>query len=594
MIAAAKPRSRMLYVAYNRAVRIEAESTFPQNVTCKTAHALAYRQFGAPMANRLSAPRMTARQNAQALSITRPFGLDATTVFEPASLATMALHTVARFCRSADPHIATRHFAPPEGLDASQSEALAEHILPQAQRAWDDLTRGPKGRLKPSHDVYLKQWQLSEPELSGWDVILYDEAQDADPCTAAVLEAQSQSQLIAVGDPAQAIYGWRGAGDFLGRLDAKHRLRLTRSWRFGEAIAAEANIWLDAIGADMHLVGNPERQSRIERLDQPDTILCRTNAGTIESLLATYSAGRKAHLVGNGSEMLVLARAAERLMNGQPAIHPELVAFREWSAVQEYAEHDPAGSDLAVAVRMIDRYGPTVVVRAIETAVPQRAAQVVVSTAHKAKGLEWDQVKIAGDFQQPRDHCSGSLLPIPRSEAMLAYVAVTRAQHLLDSAGLSWVHDHLSALNDGAGSCGQEQTQTCGPSTECRPHQGRSIEAAPAGTSTAEADSRMISVHALPTACTADQRRSKQPYTHPRRPAAPAPDDIEEALAVMGLSYGLAIRVKGESGAWVVRGVGKDGSVTCVGGPYGQWRSFPPQSCYLPPSKRSRRPRSVR
>lgn len=174
MIAAAKPNSRMLYVAYNRAVRIEAEATFPQNVTCKTAHALAYRQFGAPIADRLSGPRLTARQNAQALSITQPFGLDATTIFEPASLATMALHTVARFCRSADRHITASHFAPPEGLDASQSEALAAQVLPQAQRAWDDLSRGPKGRLKPTHDVYLKQWQLSEPELSGWDVILYD------------------------------------------------------------------------------------------------------------------------------------------------------------------------------------------------------------------------------------------------------------------------------------------------------------------------------------------------------------------------------------------------------------------------------------
>jgi hypothetical protein len=148
MIAAAKPNSRMLYVAYNRAVRIDAEATFPQNVTCKTAHALAYRRFGAPIADRLSGPRLTARQNAQALSITQPFGLDATTIFEPASLATMAPHTVARFCRSADRHITASHFVPPEGLDASQSEALAAQVLPQAQRAWDDLSRGPKGRLK--------------------------------------------------------------------------------------------------------------------------------------------------------------------------------------------------------------------------------------------------------------------------------------------------------------------------------------------------------------------------------------------------------------------------------------------------------------
>jgi len=32
------------------------------------------------------------------------------------------------------------------------------------------------GRLKPWHDVYLKQWQLSGPRLD-FDVLLYDECQ---------------------------------------------------------------------------------------------------------------------------------------------------------------------------------------------------------------------------------------------------------------------------------------------------------------------------------------------------------------------------------------------------------------------------------
>ncbi len=136
---------------------------------------------------------------------------------------------------------------------------------------------------------------------------------------------------------------------------------------------------------------------------------------------------------------------------------------------------------------MITRYGPTAVVRAIETAVPQRDAQVVVSTVHKAKGLEWEQVKIAGDFQQPRDQHTGRLLPIPRPDAMLAYVAVIRAKLLLDTDGLSWVHAHHNARADVDNSFGSEQTQTCAvPSNQSRPHQIRPIDAAPAGTSTIE------------------------------------------------------------------------------------------------------------
>lgn len=73
------------------------------------------------------------------------------------------------------------------------------------------MTAGRAGQLKPTHDVYLKQWQLSGPELTGWDAILYDEAQDADPCVADVIERQAHAQLVAVGDPAQAIYVDSGA-----------------------------------------------------------------------------------------------------------------------------------------------------------------------------------------------------------------------------------------------------------------------------------------------------------------------------------------------------------------------------------------------
>ena len=331
MIADQSPSKRLLYIAYNKAIQQEADRSFPGNVTCKTAHALAYRSFGAPMRDRLNGPRRTGAQNASALGVSRAFGVDPDHVFQPASLATMAMHTVARFCRSADQTVTGRHFVPPEGLEPAAGQALATQIIPLALRAWADLTCGPAGRLKPTHDVYLKQWQLSHPTLD-FDVVLYDEAQDADPCIADVVEHQTHAQLIAVGDSAQAIYGWRGAGDFLARLDARHRLRLTQSWRFGQAVADEANVWLDMIEADLRVAGNPARQSCLAPLAQPDAVLCRTNAGTIDALLAAHDDQTKAHLIGDGKEMLALARAAERMQQGQPAAHPELVAFRDWAA----------------------------------------------------------------------------------------------------------------------------------------------------------------------------------------------------------------------------------------------------------------------
>ncbi|MDQ9315515.1 DNA helicase, partial [Escherichia marmotae] len=44
--ALTNPDSRMLYLAYNRSVRDEAERKFPFNVECKTSHQLAWSRFG--------------------------------------------------------------------------------------------------------------------------------------------------------------------------------------------------------------------------------------------------------------------------------------------------------------------------------------------------------------------------------------------------------------------------------------------------------------------------------------------------------------------------------------------------------------------
>jgi len=247
---------------------------------------------------------------------------------------------------------------------------------------------------------------------------------------------------------------------------ARHRLALTQSWRFGQAIADEANVWLGVVGSGVRVVGNPSASSVLSKLAHPDAVLCRSNAATIDEVLAAHATGTKVHLEGDGTEMLALARAAQRMQDGQPAEHPELAAFPDWAAVQAYAENDPNGTDLAVAVRMIDGYGAGTVIEAIEGTVPAADAQLVVSTAHKSKGLEWAKIRIADDFRQPRDPKTGELLPIPKDMAMLGYVAVTRGREVLDTGGLSWVHGHLDALGQSASGCAVVTTPPIGPGSE--------------------------------------------------------------------------------------------------------------------------------
>ena len=63
--------------------------------------------------------------------------------------------------------------------------------------------------------------------------------------------------------------------------------------------------------------------------------------------------------------------------------------------------------------------------------------------------MEWNSVKIAPDFKEPVDAETGEDKPMSRSEMMLLYVAVTRAQLTLDCESVSWVNRLLEAKQAG-------------------------------------------------------------------------------------------------------------------------------------------------
>jgi superfamily I DNA and RNA helicase len=55
--ARARPQERILYLAFNKAIQMEASAKFPENVTCRTTHAIAYRKaamlFGAQVKEKI-------------------------------------------------------------------------------------------------------------------------------------------------------------------------------------------------------------------------------------------------------------------------------------------------------------------------------------------------------------------------------------------------------------------------------------------------------------------------------------------------------------------------------------------------------------
>ncbi|HAX5097587.1 TPA: ATP-dependent helicase, partial [Escherichia coli] len=286
--ALANPDSRMLYLAYNRSVRDEAERKFPFNVECKTSHQLAWSRFGRHYQNRLVA---SLRITDVARKLNTRHWL----------LVRLALSSLNQFLCSADKEPGPQHL-PDEDARAGTDVSA---ILQAVQVLWYEMSR-PDGTFPVTHDTYLKLFQLSSPDLSRrWDTILFDEAQDANPVTSALVLSQP-CRVILVGDRYQQIYRFRGADNALSHpvLNDVGRLWLTQSFRFGSSVAQMANLLLQRAGEKRQVTGSGGEDgvlmSRTDA-DKPEghrTVLSRTVAGVICTALMASLSGRKVYWVG--------------------------------------------------------------------------------------------------------------------------------------------------------------------------------------------------------------------------------------------------------------------------------------------------------
>lgn len=269
-------------------------------------------------------------------------------------------------------------------------------------------------------------WELSGPVI-GADYLLIDEAQDLSPVMLSIGEQNIKKgmRVILVGDSAQSIYGWRGSVNALAAFPDAPRLMLSMSFRFGPVIAEVANGILKHLMYPTPLVmrGFDRIASRVGEVDKPAAILCRTNAGAVGHLLEGVVQGRRPHMIGKQDDVISFIRAARDLQAGKTTQHPELCCFTSWREVEAYAKTED-GDDLNQMVKLIKGFGAEKILKAMETMPDEKDADVVISTAHKSKGREWQTIKLAGDFKP--------LEKMGDEEVRLLYVAATRAQGTLD------------------------------------------------------------------------------------------------------------------------------------------------------------------
>lgn len=373
------------------------------------------------------------------------------------SQALMAIQgTLSNFCRSFEARVSDKN-VPKELVNKllrAAGEKMTKKIdftpLLTATQVLFDRMRDPTSNLPISHDFYLKLAGMHPTDL-GFRYIIFDEAQDTNPPMVQILMKQIQSgaQLVVVGDQYQSIYKFTGAMDamtlFTKRFPNQSFERpLTISYRFGQEIADAGNIFLEAMGSKLKLVGmgHPDALVTDGKVEGATAILHRTNAGLITTAAQRLSEKKKVYIPGGIGSTVKLLEGLSRLYKGEFAAHPDLTFFTNWAEFEEFAKYSEDGREYKPLYKMIDenKGDVTGIISSLEgtSARPSKNAEIH-TTAHKSKGMEYAHVNLGDDMQdmfERSDSSKNANDKLSFEDHAISYVAVTRAEKSLHCNGM--------------------------------------------------------------------------------------------------------------------------------------------------------------
>ena len=446
--ARTRPRgSRILYIAFNRSVRIEARRKFDAaglaHADVETAHSLAYRHTHGIRQGKV-------REGYRVHEVAGLLGLSTNGDRHAEYVLADHINRFATyFCNSDARRVPELNY-----LDIVSGDA-ARQLVERNYAAIEANTRSflammDRGDIGMIHDFYLKKFQLAMPRLP-YDHILFDEGQDASAAMLDIFLRQDAVKVI-VGDVHQQIYGWRHA---VNAMDAAGfpTLPLNVSFRFPQAIAGLA---MDKLRMKKHL-GDSFHTGIVglgrHRELSSEAVIARTNVGLLEKAIDHVRKSKKdsrIYFEGNINSYTYADEGASiydilSLSNGRrEGIRDKLLAsMRDMEDLREYVELTE-DRQLGMMADMVDDYGNEIpeLIRSIKDRHigddDKTQADMIFTTVHRCKGMEYDMVRLADDFitedsllrQLEKDRQPASIRRLSE-EVNLLYVAVTRTRNKL-------------------------------------------------------------------------------------------------------------------------------------------------------------------
>lgn len=322
-----------------------------------------------------------------------------------------------------------------------------DHVDYLAQHLRESIRLGLAGTIDFDDQLYLST--LWSAPFDPFPLVLVDEAQDLNNIQVAMLKrlVGPGGRLCAIGDPRQAIYGFRGANsasmDVLARaFDTTTRYPLLTTFRCPKRVVAEAQRLVPEYRA---AAGNPDGLVQtlgrwsISDLNPRSAILCRVNAPLFSVAMQCLRGRIPFTILGQD----ICAGLVKSLRKGQRG--PD-VPVDEALHVYEAHLHKLAQDKPHMAGIYQDRLeSVTAIIEGDDTSAPLRTLNdltttiermfdtknggITLSSVHRAKGREWPDVYILDSWRMPSKFAKTP--EAQEQERNIQYVAITRAQQRL-------------------------------------------------------------------------------------------------------------------------------------------------------------------
>lgn len=277
------------------------------------------------------------------------------------------------------------------------------------------------------------------------DVWFIDECQDLSPVQHLLFKkAKRRSRFVAVGDPYQAIYGFAGADSksFDRFLDYPNteKMPLSICYRCPQKVALHANGVYDIIEYPEWKEMGEVRNGEVQEASGTDMIICRNLKPLIAAFFVLIAEGKKCYIKGKdiGEALIRLVkpykdRDVEGLLAALQQDLQEVEGELIEKGVQNPRRH-PRWLNLeekisAIRIILHTYNTPQKLLTALETMFGDEGSGIVLSSIHKSKGLEADNVFLLNSHLIPSQYANTE--EQLKQENNLLYVAITRAKKKL-------------------------------------------------------------------------------------------------------------------------------------------------------------------